>query len=77
MKILKYGKSSNQYKETCCKCKSKLLVDYSDIACESPFYCDRDIYLFTCPICQTKQTLSHRNEKLRSWYAARARGNEE
>ena len=66
MKVLKIRKSNNtQYKQKCCKCSSKLLIDYEDLYCPAGYGFKRT---FKCPICKTAQFLNKRNEKKAELY---------
>lgn len=75
MKVLKYRNCKRQYKEVCCNCRSKLLVDYSDIYWQ-PRYLDGS-HVFDCPVCGTCQILNARNEALRHNYASRVKRKQE
>ena len=75
MKVLKYRNCKRQYKEVCCNCRSKLLVDYSDMFWQhNSFGGD---HVFECPVCAARQTLSGRNEILRANYASRVKRKQE
>lgn len=71
MKVLKYRNCKRQYKEVCCNCRSKLLVDYSDIYWATKYLCGA--HVFNCPVCGAQQLLSERNEALRANYASRVK----
>lgn len=71
MKVLKYRNCKNKYKQLCCKCRSKLLIDYADLKWNS--YAWGGEYTFKCPVCGIEQTLSKENEELRRCYASRAK----
>lgn len=72
MKVLKYRNCKNQYKQLCCKCRSKLLIDYVDLKWSRQSSWD-GVYTFNCPVCGTEQTLSEKNEDLRRCYALRVK----
>ena len=66
MKVLKIRKRNyTQYKQKCCKCGSKLLIDYQDLS-QFPKYVHTITYSsalsFICPICHQVQFLTRTNQ---------------
>ena len=57
-------KTNSQYKQKCCHCGSTLKVDLTDLR----FRWIDDCHVFTCPICDTTQKLTRRNERIVTYY---------
>ena len=68
MKVLRIRKRNyTQYKQKCCKCGSKLLIDYQDL--RRPItYCSS--LSFICPICHQEQFLTRTNQFKAKMYLA-------
>lgn len=60
MKVLKIRKRNyTQYKQKCCKCGSKLLIDYQDLSQTITY---SSALSFICPICHQVQFLTRTNQ---------------
>lgn len=60
MKVLKIRKRNyTQYKQKCCKCGSKLLIDYQDLSQTITY---SSALSFICPICHQGQFLTRINQ---------------
>lgn len=60
MKVLKIRKRNyTQYKQKCCKCGSKLLIDYQDLSQTITY---SSALSFICPICHQVQFLTRINQ---------------
>lgn len=60
MKVLRTRKRNyTQYKQKCCKCGSKLLIDYQDLSQTITY---SSALSFICPICHQVQFLTRTNQ---------------
>lgn len=68
MKVLKIRKRNyTQYKQRCCKCGSKLLIDYKDL---NRLITYSSALSFICPICYQSQFLTRKNQFKAEMYLA-------
>lgn len=75
MKVLKIRKRNyTQYKQKCCKCGSKLLIDYQDLSQTITY---SSALSFICPICHQVQFLTRTNQFKAEMYLTMKNGGEQ
>ena len=75
MKVLKTRKRNyTQYKQKCCKCGSKLLIDYQDLSRPITY---SSLLSFICPICHQAQFLTRTNQFKAEMYLEMKKDGEE